>query len=477
MIAFDFWRNRLGRKIVVLMIAASAVLSVGAAGVQLFLAYERDRARALNAFDIIESSFREGLEVALWQFNFGQIEVLLDGIYTQQDIVYLRLSAETGQIWERGEDDGSNLTMRDFQLSFSDDRNQTAAVGTLTAGLTLDFVKGRIWEQFLELVFSNFVKTLLASVAMLAIFDRLAARHLRAISLQASQGWLTTDELVKINRTGNGVPDELDDIINSLNAARENIRAVHKELANRLEDLAQANARLADANREQAEFTYAISHDLKSPTNTVRMLLTELREVMGDRVDLEDAEIFEGLDTTIERMGKLVEDVLAYSRTVGEDMSVEAVDLAGEVQAILHDLSGDISSTNSVIELGALPTVTGNALQLRLLLQNLISNAIKFHDPQRRPIVRITARAAPEECVSISVQDNGIGIGPEYHDQIFGLFKRLHTHGSYHGSGIGLTVCQRIVSNHGGTIEVSSDPGEGSTFTIVLPKHSNDQKN
>jgi len=104
-------------------------------------------------------------------------------------------------------------------------------------------------------------------------------------------------------------------------------------------------------------------------------------------------------------------------------------------------------------------------------MQNLISNAVKFRDPSRAAVIRVDSEPEQPGCVAVHVHDNGIGIDPEFHAQIFGLFKRLHAHGTYPGSGIGLTVCQRIVSNHNGSIEVSSKSGEGSTFTIVLPEN------
>lgn len=470
MITVDFWRNRLGRKIVMLMIAVSALFSVGAAGIQLYLSYERDRARAFSAFDIIETSFRDGLERALWEFNFRQVEALLNGIFTQQDIVYLKLDAETGQSWQRGSAAPPELTLREFTLSYQGQTNAPSPVGVLTAGLSLEFVRTRIWTQFRELVLTNFIKTMLASVAMLFIFDRLAARHLRSIAMQSGQEWLDTDDGVVIDRPRKGLPNELDDIVQSLNHARDRVRGAHDQLSIRLEELARLNEKLADANREQAEFTYAISHDLKSPTNTVRMLLRELRHETRDSRNDDSTEIFDDLETTVARMGQLVEDVLAYSRSVGENMTVEPVDLNEEVQAILQDLSGDIAAAGAQVELGTLPVVAGSRMQLRILMQNLISNAVKFRDPSRAAVIRIDSEPEQPGCVAVHVHDNGIGIDPEFHAQIFGLFKRLHAHGTYPGSGIGLTVCQRIVSNHNGSIEVSSKSGEGSTFTIVLPE-------
>lgn len=473
MISVSFWRNRLGAKIVASMIAVSAIFSVGAAGIQLYLAYERDRARAYEELSLIDASFRDGLESALWKFSFDQVDALLDGIFAQHDIVYLELTAPTGRTWIRGEKAENDFEFREYQLSHRNDGVATL-VGTLIAGLSLKSVRDRLWEQFWALVLSNFLKTFLASIAMIAIFDRLAARHLRAIAHQARAQWLETGDVVTIDRTQDYRTDELDDIVMSLNHARESVRASHKTLSAKLEELAIANKMLADANREQAEFTYAISHDLKSPTNTVRMLLAEFNEVLGDASNEDIDEILTDMDVTITRMSRLVDDVLAYARTVGEDIVVDVLDLNGEVQSIRGDLSADISAAGAELQVGALPKIIGNGMQIRLLLQNLISNALKFRDPAKP--LSVSVEAVPVEdsdCIGIAVHDNGIGIEPEHHEKIFGLFKRLHTHSTYQGSGIGLAICQRIASNHGGRIEVSSQQGLGSTFTIVLPKERN----
>ncbi len=478
MISVDFWRSRLGRKIVAMMIAGSAVLSVGATGVQLYLAYERDRARVFDELAIIEDSFRDGLESALWTFNFDQVNVLLDGIFAQHDIVYLRLITPTGNAWERGKPDEEDLILTEFELAFRGKPDKLVPVGNLTAGLSLEFVQTRIWEQFWAFILSNFIKTLLASIVMLAIFDRLAGRHLRAISDQASAEWLDTNEMVAISRAKTENSDELDDIVGSLNHARASVRASHAELSDRIAELGILNSKLSDANREQSEFTYAISHDLKSPTNTVKMLLRELRESNNAALDNDSVEILDDLDVTVARMGQFVDDVLVYARSIGEEMSVETVNLTVEVEAIIRDLSGDIADAGADVRTGELPTVTGNAVQLRLLMQNLISNAIKFHDPVRQPVVEIESTPGQKNgWIAVSVRDNGIGIDEKHLDRIFGLFKRLHNYAAYQGSGIGLTVCQRIVSNHGGKIEVSSSKWVGSKFTVLMSEKMNGTQN
>lgn len=235
------------------------------------------------------------------------------------------------------------------------------------------------------------------------------------------------------------------------------------------EDLRRSNTRLMDASREQAEFTYSISHDMKSPTNTIWMLLDVLREDHIEELSPDALELLDQARETVQRMGKLTEDVLEYSRTIEEEIDPLPVCLDALCRSIVTDLGADIKKVGAKVMIRDLPVVEGSALQLRVLFQNLLSNAIKFRSPEREPRIEVMARPGntPTE-VRISVTDNGIGIAPEFHDRVFGLFQRLHTRETYAGSGLGLTLCKRIASNHGGRIGLESTPGEGTRFHLVL---------
>ncbi|MFY0310015.1 ATP-binding protein [Leisingera sp. D0M16] len=176
------------------------------------------------------------------------------------------------------------------------------------------------------------------------------------------------------------------------------------------------------------------------------------------------------------RMARLVEDLKVFARSVDEKRPVEPVDLTREAEAAAADIAADIAAAGSVIRTGPLPEVEGNPEQLRTLIRQLIANAVAYRDPSRSSMIEIgSGPAAPAGWITFSVRDNGIGIEPEYHDRIFGLFKRLHKHSDRQGSGIGLTLCQRIAANHGGRVEVSSQKGAGSTFTVTLPEKAHDR--
>ena len=221
--------------------------------------------------------------------------------------------------------------------------------------------------------------------------------------------------------------------------------------------------------KEQADFTYAISHELKSPANTLQLIFDEVT-LECDKLSQDVQMLVAQGHGTLKRMGDQAVDILHYSRTTEVSGVVEAISLGLLVEEIILDLKGDITEAGASILCGELPVIMGCRMQVRGLFQNLICNALKFRVPERSPIVGITSTfddVLGQQC--IMVKDNGIGIAPEYQESIFQLFTRLHLHEEYAGTGIGLALCYRVMKNHHGTISVSSEGHDGSTFTVSFP--------
>ncbi len=237
-----------------------------------------------------------------------------------------------------------------------------------------------------------------------------------------------------------------------------------KAYANELKTIV---GQLEQANREQAEFTYAISHDLKSPANTIGLLIEELSE----DIDLDDdgKALLSDMARTNGHMRQLVDDVLAYSRIVDEEMIVEPVNLVDMVREICTDLKSDMETANAVLHIGDLPEIRGNRMQLRMLFQNLISNAVKFRSPDRQPMVEVKGWKVGNEC-RLMVSDNGIGIPEKLREKVFGLFQRLHSQSAFQGTGLGLTICKRVMLNHRGSIHIAAGDAGGATFIMTFPE-------
>lgn len=239
--------------------------------------------------------------------------------------------------------------------------------------------------------------------------------------------------------------------------------AVEQAHSKQLGDLV---AQLQQSNREQGEFTYAISHDLKSPSNTMGILIEELKEIGG--FGAEATVVLRDMSRTNHRMRQLVDDVLAYSRLIGKDVAPEPVDLNVVIEEVRQDLAGEITAAGANIEAAEMPVIDGNRMQLRMLMQNLIANAVKFRSPDRPAKVEISCRCA-EDAINVVVADNGIGVPQEHRERIFGLFQRLNAGGGYEGTGLGLAICQRVMMNHRGGVSVGPGLEGGAAFTITFP--------
>lgn len=237
----------------------------------------------------------------------------------------------------------------------------------------------------------------------------------------------------------------------------------------RAEEKALRDARrLKVANDELQSFAYGVSHDLKSPSRTALQLVQEGIFCNPDALSEEQMTLFEGACSTLMRMQDLIEDLLDYGRLVEDGMAWHMVDLDDVVRVVLEDLRAEIEQAEAVVHVAPLGRIEGHPSQMRMLIQNLLANAIKFHRTGVRPKVMIRTREMPDGGVILSVEDNGCGISNDKVDRIFDVFTRLHRQDEVPGSGVGLAMCKRIAANHNGVISVTSEPGRGSVFEVRL---------
>jgi signal transduction histidine kinase len=246
------------------------------------------------------------------------------------------------------------------------------------------------------------------------------------------------------------------------------------QLADANEQLEEANVALEQraqelgrSNSELEQFASIASHDLKEPLRKVQTLTELLERKEADRLSDEGRDYLERTSAAGERMQELIDDLLKFSRVATQGNPFEEVDLRRVAEQAVSDLEAVIGETGGTVEVGDLPTVKADPLQMRQLLQNLISNALKFHREGVAPVVTIAGETRGR-FAEFWVSDNGIGFEPRFNARIFKVFERLHGRGAYPGTGIGLALCRKIVDRHGGSITAESTPGEGSTFTVRL---------
>ncbi len=220
-------------------------------------------------------------------------------------------------------------------------------------------------------------------------------------------------------------------------------------------------------NKELTQFTSIASHDLKEPLNSISGIIQLLREEYEGKFDEQADELLSFISQANERMVNVINSLLDYGR-LGKEKEKTVVNCNELIEVIQQDFSVKLKESQATVEVDELPELLGYKTELRLLFQNLISNAIKFKKPGEKPVVRISATKKDEW--TFAVTDNGIGIDEKHQDKIFSIFKRLHSEAEYEGFGIGLAHCKKIVQLHNGKIWVESAAGEGSTFYFTIPQ-------
>jgi PAS domain S-box-containing protein len=246
-------------------------------------------------------------------------------------------------------------------------------------------------------------------------------------------------------------------------AAIRDISARKKAEAHLLQKMEELNR----SNEELGKFAYIASHDLQEPLRMVASYTQLLSRRYKGKLDSDADEFIAFAVDGASRMQRLIQDLLAYSRvgTKGKDL----LDISSEtaLQQALINLRGAIKDSGALVTHDPLPTVLADETQLIQLFQNLVGNAIKYQRPGI-PKVHVTAAQDGDKKWMFSVQDNGLGIDPQYFERIFGMFQRLHKREEFAGTGIGLAICKKIVERHGGAISVESQLGKGSTFRFAL---------
>ncbi|MCF2446836.1 PAS domain-containing protein [Dyadobacter sp. CY345] len=267
-----------------------------------------------------------------------------------------------------------------------------------------------------------------------------------------------------------------------LETMNEELAAINEEYMATNEDLAQSNHLLIQSNQSLQQFAYVASHDLQEPLRKIQsfgnLLINRYSEPLGD-----GANLILRMQTAAVRMSGLIEDLLAFSRISNQPDVSKSISLSSVLQNVLSDLEIKIQETEAVITVEKLPSIMGDDSQLGQLFQNLLSNALKFSQKDKAPIITVNCKTISSSELPLSVNpaqvsptyyqidvaDNGIGFEQKYSERIFQLFQRLHGRSEFEGTGIGLSICERVASNHGGAISAVSEPGKGSTFSIFFP--------
>jgi two-component system, LuxR family, sensor kinase FixL len=274
--------------------------------------------------------------------------------------------------------------------------------------------------------------------------------------------------------------------------AEEDLQRAKNELEGRVEErtaqLMASNVRLERSNRDLEEFLFVASNDLQEPLRKIQILNDRIKASYCGPLDEKGRNHFEKMLKEAKRMQDSLQALLSYSRIATKAGPFIMIDLNRAIRDAIRDLEVFVEITHARIEIGDLPAIEADPVQIHRLFQNLVDNSLKFRGVES-PVIRIhsqTIRESSEEqdtgshfekLCRIIIEDNGIGFDEKYLERIFMPFKRLHARSSpYEGTGMGLTICRKIAEVHGGTITAGSTPGKGATFIVILPKRQPGKK-
>ncbi len=250
-------------------------------------------------------------------------------------------------------------------------------------------------------------------------------------------------------------------------------RRLHEAEKRELEQQVQARtAELEAANKELEAFAYSVSHDLRTPLRHIDGFLELLHGRISTTLDEESQDFVNIIFDSVWHMGQLIDDLLAFSRMGRQEMSKTQVDLVALVRDVIQELAPEAQGRNIHWNVADLPAVSGDRAMLRLVLVNLISNALKFTQPHQQTEIGIGCMLDSKTEVIIFVRDNGVGFDMNYADKLFGVFQRLHRQEDFEGTGIGLANVRRIISRHGGRTWAEGEVDRGATIYFSLPKHN-----
>lgn len=245
-------------------------------------------------------------------------------------------------------------------------------------------------------------------------------------------------------------------------------RAAQRSVLGLNEELRRHAELLESSNRELESFCYSVSHDLRAPLRAINGFTRLLEEQYSSRLDGEGPRYLRTICNASERMGRLIDDLLEFSRIGRQMLERESTDMGIVVSNAINDVLTGRDQQPPEIQIGNLPPVRGDRRMLHLVWLNLLDNAVKYSATAEHPRVTIDAEPGEQEVI-YCISDNGVGFDMRFYDKLFGVFQRLHSHSAYPGTGVGLAIAHRIVARHGGRIWAQSEPGKGARFCFSLP--------
>ena len=329
---------------------------------------------------------------------------------------------------------------------------------------------------FSEIVFSYIkiaalilIASLVVALIISTVLQRFITDRLLALVAKTKEISDTGNYSIRVPAKGNDEVSILTSSFNEMLRHIENMQGTLKGTNTELERRVKVRTQeLENANKELERFVYVASHDLQEPLRTITNYTSLLQGKYSHTLDETGNKYLASTVRSAARMRTLIKDLLDLSR-IGKDKTITSVDTAEIIKEVIAQLDASIKESNAIITFSGMPVIQANEIEMKQLFQNLISNALKFRKTGTVPHITVSAQTKTNEYL-FAVQDNGIGIEPQFKDRIFIVFQRLHGKHEYPGTGIGLATCQKIVALHHGAIWVESSLGQGSTFYFTISR-------
>lgn len=469
--------RRVARRMIVQMVVFSSVITLCLSVLQLAFEY-RSLRQALEQQLDSAGLFAPNIAGSVWDYDEKQIHRALGALILLPHVVEARVEASTpNPAWQVGHASQAHEIVRRYPLRH-EARDEVHDIGTLVVVASLTGIYRQVATSAASIVLSNALKTLLVVLFMVYLIRRLITSRLEKMAVKLGSLMPGMDALREVvDLAPQPIPptlDELDAVDWTLDHMAADLRQAVNALTRLNEDLEQ---RVRERTAELESFSYSVSHDLRTPLRAIDGFSRILLEDHNAQLDAEGQRLLQVVRTNTARMGQLIDDMLAFSRMGRREMRLEAIDMQALTHSVFESLRSSWGTREVHLQLGALPPAWGDTGMVRQVLENLLTNAIKFTQPQPVAKIEISAQKQSEGTV-YCVHDNGVGFDMKYADKLFNVFERLHSREEFEGTGIGLAIVKRVVTRHGGKVWVHSEPGGGTAVYFTLPppegRHADD---
>lgn len=473
--------NRIARRLTVLIIAFSSLITLLISAVQLAFEYRDLRSgmdRALDGAGI----FVPSLSDSVWNFDETQVRLALDALKQLPTVDRVSISTPgNGKRWVSEKNLSAHAVTRTYALRQSV-RGVDTEIGTLEVVAGLDGIYRQVAARALSIVLGNGLKTLMVALFMIFLFHRLVTSRLEQLARKVGEMGPKLFPPHGAHAEPLKIParlDELDAVDWTLDKTTDELKRTHEEIRKFNEELEarvrERTAQLETANADLESFGYSVSHDLRAPLRAIDGYAAIIDQNYAAVLDDEGRRLFRNVRNNAQKMGRLIDDILAFSRVRQSELHAVRLDMRALVREVWQELEPQRQGRDIELRVSELPAAWGDATAMRQVWQNLLANAVKFTRGCARATIEVGGEAAGAESVYY-VKDNGAGFDPAYASELFGLFQRLHGMEEFEGTGVGLSIVKRFVVKHGGRVWAQGRRGAGASFYFSLPRMAEEER-